>query len=246
MAASGGISGLALVVLWLSSQPADAATMQASQSVSVYQEGNGASVPASTTVGYTALASSGLRWRWRGALSWWRWHPENASGLPADAGVAALNLTAGRSLWRFHSVRGASRGWVQLKATIPLDDQPSPVSSGRFDWGFSLLTTNRIGGFFVFAELGYLNPGDPVGVAYQSELSGAVSVSWHRRGLRVYPLASFISASPVVAGDPNYGEWSAGLGASLGAHVGLVGLYSHGTSSTSPGRGVTAIVTVRL
>jgi hypothetical protein len=246
MMSSGLPSSLVLVALCVVVQPVHSAPIQASQSMSVYREGSGDDVSDETMIGYTALGTSGLHWRWRGALSWWRWQPEGDRGLATESGLGALNLTLGRNLWSSYGTKGASRGWAQIKGAIPLDNAPTPVNSGRFDWGFSLLATNRLADFYVFCELGYLNPGDPVDVHYNSQFSGAFSISWHHRRLPVYPVASFISASPILDGYPRYGEWSAGLGAPLGGRAGLLALYSHGTSAGSPGRGLTAIFTLRL
>jgi len=243
---SGMPPGLMIVALCLLAHPAHSAPIQASQSVSLYRQGSGDSVASETTVGYTALGASGRHWRWRGALNWWQWQPDSGSGLDSDSGVGTLNLTLGRNLWSSYGTKASTRGWVQIKGAIPLGDTPTPVSSGRFDWGFSLLGTNRIGDFFVFAELGYLNPGDPVGVNYNSQFSVAFSASWHRRNLPVYPVASFVTASPIVDGIPDYGEWSAGLGTSISRWVSLLALYSHGTNTGSPGRGLTAVVNLRL
>ncbi|HPF34947.1 MAG TPA: hypothetical protein PLH84_05915 [Candidatus Krumholzibacteria bacterium] len=237
---------MVLVALCLLTLPAQSAPLQVSQSISVYRDGGSGVVPGESTVGYTALGASGLHWRWRGALSWWRWQPDSGTGLISDSGVGALNVTVGRSLWDSYGAKGASRGWAQIKGAIPLGDSPTPVNSGRFDWGASLLATNRYREFLVFVELGFLSPGDPVGVDYNSQLSGAISVSWHHHGLPFYPVASFVAASPIVDGIPDYGEWSAGLGASLSRRAGLLALYSHGTNTGSPGRGLTAVLTFRL
>lgn len=123
---------------------------------------------------------------------------------------------------------------------------PPPVSSGRIDWGGSLLAAQRIRELFVLVELGFLEPGDPVDVDYTRQFSGAVSVNWHHRRFPVYPVASFATASPLVDGSPQYAEWAVGLGSTLGARAGLWALYSHGLNTGSPGRGLTAAVSYRI
>lgn len=237
---------LGLAALCLLARPAHAAPLRVSQSVGVYRDGGGASVPGETTVGWTSLASSGRHWRWRGALSWWRWRPDDETGPAADAGIGSLHLSLGRHVWDTGNVLGQARGWVRVKGAVPLDDAPTPVSSGRIDWGGSLLAAQRIRELFVLVELGFLEPGDPVDVDYTRQFSGAVSVNWHHRRFPVYPVASFATASPLVDGSPQYAEWAVGLGSTLGARAGLWALYSHGLNTGSPGRGLTAAVSYRI
>lgn len=222
--------------------PATSAVTVASQTLSLYRYEGGNE----TMVAYTALGSTGTQWRARGSVSWWRWNPDDVSGQAAESGIGTLDLTLGRSLWSSFGSKAASRGWAQFKGTIPLANDPSPLSSGEIDWGGSLLTTNRYRDFLFFAELGYLNPGDPVGIAYHSRISAALSTSWHHPGFRVYPVASFAGGGSIVEGSPGFGEWSAGIGTRLGGRTGVLLLYTRGTTSASPDRGLTMIVNRRL
>ena len=218
------------------------AAVIASQTLSLYRYDS----ENETTVSYTAVGKTGTRWRVRGAVSWWRWDPGAGSGLPTESGAGTIDLTLGRSLWTSYGPKAASRGWAQVKGTIPLADEPSPLSSGEFDWGFSFLTTNRVRGFLLFLELGYLSPGDPVGVSYNSRISVAASASWRPRGVPFYPVASYARGGSVVEGVPGFGEWSAGLGARLGSRTGVLALYTQGTTASSPDRGFSMIVSLRL
>jgi hypothetical protein len=217
-----------------------------SQTLSLYRQDLGNGTKGDALVAYSALGSTGAHWRVRGAVSWWRWQPDAATGQANDSGIGTLDVTVGRSFWESYGPGHSSRLWAQVGGVIPLDNTPSPVSSGQFDWSFSLLSTNRFENVLVFAELGYLNPGDPVGVTYNGQFTGAISASWHRHGWPVYPVASYFGAGPVVEGGPGYGEWSAGLGAILGRRTGILALYSHGTTAGSPEHGFTTVFALRL
>jgi hypothetical protein len=238
--------GVLLVALVVPLRRAHGSSLQASQTFSVTRTPNGSTTPGEAMVAYTALGATWDRWRVRGAFSWWNWQPDDGTGFAGDSGLGGLHLTVGRRIWSSTGTRTASRGWAQVKGVIPLNDTPSPAGSGEFDWGFSLLTTNRFRDFLVFGEVGYLNPGDPLGTHYNSQVSGAISASWHRRGLPVYPVASYVAAGSAVDGLPGYSEWSAGLGAVAGRRAGVLALYSHGTNAGSPGRGLTVVVTFGL
>lgn len=229
------------MVISLLHPAAGSANTFASQSMKLFRFDDGIE----TLATYTTLSSTGTDWRARGTLSWWRWNPGDGTGLPSETGPGTLDVTLGRSLWRSYGAGTASRGWLQLKGFVPLRDDPSPLSSGELDWGFSVLSANRRGDFLVFLELGYLIPGDPAGLTYEGGVSGAVSASWHRRGAPVYPVASFVAGSPLVDGDPEFGEWSAGIGAALGDRTGILALYSQGTTAAGPDQGFTLIVTLR-
>lgn len=157
-----------------------------------------------------------------------------AQAAPDDSGLGSIYLTVGRLVW------------VQLKGTVPLQSSPSIGSSGSFDWGGSLLTSNRFRNVLLFAEVGYLSLGDPVGIVYNGQYSAAVSLSWHPVRLPVYPVASLVGASAAVDGDSGYGEWAVGLGAVLGRRTGLSALYSQGMTAVSPQRGATVVFSRRL
>lgn len=234
-------AGILITATGLLASPA-LATVVASQSLNSYRYDGGDE----TTVAYTALGHTGRQWRVRGAVSWWRWDPDTGSGLPTETGVGTLDLTLGHNLWSSYGRKTASRGWAQVKGTIPLADDPSPLSSGEFDWGLSILTTNRFRDFLLFVELGYLSPGDPVGVSYNSRVSVAASASWRPRGAPFYPVASYARGGSVVEGVSGFGEWSAGLGARLGSRTGVLALYTQGTTASSPDQGFSMIVSLRL
>jgi hypothetical protein len=235
------IAGILITAAGLIPSDGSAAVM-ASQTLSLYRyDGEN-----ETTVSYTAVGKTGSRWRVRGSVSWWRWDPSTDSGLSTESGAGTLDLTLGRSLWSSYGPQVASRGWVQVKGTIPLAEGPSPLSSGEFDWGLSLLNTNRIRDFLLFVELGYLSPGDPVGVSYNSRVSAAASASWRPRGIPFYPVASYARGGSVTDGVPGFGEWSAGLGARLGSRTGVMALYTQGTTASSPDRGFSLIASFRL
>jgi len=235
------IAGLLVTATGLNPSGASAAAVT-SQSLSSYRYDSGNE----TTIATTAIGKTGARWRARGAVSWWRWDPGAASGLTTETGVGTLDLTVGRSLWASYGPKTASRGWAQVKGTVPLADDPSPLSSGEFDWGFSFLTTNRFRDFLIFAELGYLSPGDPAGITYSNRISVAVSVSWRPRGVPLYPVASYARGGSIIDEIPGFGEWSAGMGAGLGRRVGFLALYSRGTTASSPDHGFSLIASLRL
>ena len=228
----------------LAAPRAQAAPLTVTQTVrhhgSSYAEGDG-----SFTASYTAVTAERGPWRGRASLGWWWWRSD-AAGLPADdAGPGSLSLTAGRRLLDHAGPGRSTRVWLQLRAGVPLQDEPTVGGSGEFDWGGSVLAVNRLGRFVVFAEAGWFQPGDPPAYSLDDRLSLAVSASWHPRGLPVYPLAGYVAATGAAAGEPAYGEWSAGLGAVFGRRWGLSVLATGGTAASGPGTGAMAVISVR-
>ncbi|MGD9546696.1 MAG: hypothetical protein AB7V45_04010 [Candidatus Krumholzibacteriia bacterium] len=218
------------------------AAVHASQTLSLYRYEGGNE----TTISSTAIGRTGTRWRVRGAVSWWRWDPDPGTGLSSEAGVGTIDITLGRSLWSSFDPKATSRGWAQVRSAIPLAMGPTPLSSGEFDWGLSLLTMNRFRDFLVLAELGYLSPGDPAGITYDSRFSVATSASWRPGGAVAYPVASYARGGSTFEGTQGFGEWSVGLGVRAGRRTGVLVLYSQGTTDSSPDRGISMVVTRRL
>lgn len=242
------IAGLVVMAVAVSGMTgtSESATVYAFQTMRWTSQDSGDGYDWNALLGYTGVSTAGSHWRARGVVSYWSWQPGSALEDLDSSGLGAAYLMAGRTVWNWRRPRAFGQIWLQAKASLPLDSTPSIATTGEVDWGGSLLATNRIRDLIVFVEIGYLNPGDPPGLAYRSQGSLAVSASWDPGSFLLRPVASFVTAGQATDTGEGYREWSLGLGVRLDSRTSLSATRSWGTTAASPDRGWSLAFSRRL
>lgn len=198
----------------------------------------------------TSYTGAGLRtreWDLRASLSLLSWRDDGGEFVtPDESGPGSVLLTVGRRLWATRSDDFSARIWLRLKGKIPLQEEFDATGSGEFDWGGSVYAALRFGAVSILAEFGRLDRGSPTGIDYESPSSIFAIASYLPPGARFYPMVGLARSSPLLPGDPSYGEVSAGLGAVVSTELSLAASFAWGTTDISPMNSVSVSAWLRL
>lgn len=200
-----------------------------------------------TWISYTSVSFRNAGWMARGSVSWLSWNPDAATAdlSPGRSGPGAVYLLAGRRVWQTSTPGAGAAAWIRLRGKVPLQGDPSPITSGEADWGASVLLDTRFRRVSLLAEAGFLFLGEPAGVAYRNPVTGALSVGYAPRNFPLTPFASVLVASSTQAGDPAYLEFSGGASFAASRRFTIGILASHGATDASPREGLALNLTYR-